>query len=247
MLNRDELILNDIIQRERFQHVFQPIFNLTTWEIMGYEALLRCDFFQNTEQLIKSAINCNRLFDIDTLSIYKALTSISNGNEKFFVNIYPSTMMNKFFFNFLEKLKGCHLLIDNIVFKINQTEKILDFSSLNRMVNTIKNDGFTIALDDFGKGEITLEIVNELEPDFLKLDRCFSDGLFKSKEKQDKIQMLLEICRKKNINLVLEGIEDSRDLAIAKVLGVQLAKGFLLGEPLSLNEYYFINKDRFQQ
>lgn len=246
MLNKDELLLDDIIQKGWFQHVFQPIYNLNTWEKIGYEALLTCEFFQNYELLIKSAINCNRIYDMDTTSIYKALISINLAHEKLFVSVHISTIMNQSFFIFLEELKRSHYVNENIVFNINEIEKVTDYSTLNKIVGTVKKKGFIVAFDDFGKGEISLEFVNEVKPNFLKMDRSFADGLFRSREKQDKIQMLLEICKKHDINLILEGIEDSKDLAIAKVLGVQLAKGCLLGEPMSINEFYVKGENTIQ-
>ncbi len=68
-------LLEDIIRKKMFYHVYQPLFSLENWDVFGYEALLRCKFFQNPESLFRLAVEKNRLYDLDCCSIYHALTS----------------------------------------------------------------------------------------------------------------------------------------------------------------------------
>lgn len=122
----------------------------------------------------------------------------------------------------------------NIIFEINEAEKVLDLSSFRRVVDILKHKGYGIAIDDYGIGETSLKSVIDLEPDFVKFDKSISNGLFSSDKKQSEVKMMLEVCQERKMKLVLEGIEDERDLVVAKMLGVHIAQGFLLGEPSSL-------------
>lgn len=229
-------LLEDIIRKKMFHHVFQPLYILEYWGVFGYEALLRCTVFQNPESLFRLAVEKNRLYDLDCCSIYHALTSVNVRNRRFFVNVYPSTMVHPSFPNFLEKLNSICIANQSIVFEINEAEKIWDMGLLRKAVHFLKDKGYAIALDDFGKGESSLKTVIELDPDFVKLDRYFAVNLSASNEKQKEIQMLLKLCEQKNMKLILEGIEDPMDLAMAKVLGVPLGQGHLLGKPLRICE-----------
>lgn len=239
MSDANGMLLEDIIRKKMFHHVFQPLYALENWDVFGYEALLRCKFFQNPESLFQLAIEKNRLYDLDCCSIYHALTSVNVQNIKFFVNVYPSTMVHPSFPDFLEKLKSLRFSNQNIVFEINEAEKISDMSLFKRAVHYWKDKGYAIALDDYGKGESSLRIIKQLHPDFVKLDRYFAMDLSVSKEKQNVIQMLVEMCQQKNIHLILEGIEEPTDLAIAKALGVHLGQGNLLGRPLPISEIHY--------
>lgn len=107
-----------------------------------------------------------------------------------------------------------------------------------KVVHLLKDKGYAIAIDDFGKGESSLQTVIELEPDFVKLDRYYAVKLSASIKKQNEIQMLLKLCQQKNMKLILEGIEEPTDLAMAKLLGVHLGQGYLLGEPLPISEIH---------
>ena len=195
------------------------------WKI-GYEALLCCEFFQSPESLFRLAIEKNRLYDLDCYLIYHALTSVNVRNKRFFVNVYPSTMVHLSFPVFLEKLESICFPNQNIVFEINEAEKVLDMGLLRKvaffMKDNMKDKRYAIALDDFGKGESSFKTVVELNPDFVKLDRSYAVKLSASNQKQKEIQMLLKLCQQKNMRLILEGIEDPMDVAMAKVLGIHL-------------------------
>jgi EAL domain-containing protein (putative c-di-GMP-specific phosphodiesterase class I) len=233
---QDTMLLDDIIQNKRFYHVFQPIYTLKDWHLFAYEALLRCEFFQNPELLFQLAMKKDRLYELDTLSIYHALTSIHMQYIQLFINVYPSTIVHPSFSDFLRKLKKIRSSRRNIVLEINESEKISDIDLLRQAIRFLRTNGFSVALDDLGKGEISLYTVMELEPDFVKLDRYYSNDLSISIDKQNEIQMILNVCQQKNIYLVLEGIEKPEDLAMAKKLGVHLCQGYLLGKPLPVSK-----------
>lgn len=233
------LLLEEIVQKKKFHHVFQPLYDLNNWKIFGYEALLRCKYFQNPENLFHLAMEKNRLYDLDSSSIYHALKSVNAKNLLLFVNIYPSTMTHPSFPDFLEKLKRIRCSNRNLVFEINEAEKIMDMESLRKATHFLKDKGYAIALDDFGKGESSLRTLIKLEPDFVKLDKYFSVDLSVSTKKQEMIKMLLDFCKDKHMKLVLEGIEEPPDLAMAKALGVHLGQGFVLGKPFPIRKFHY--------
>ncbi|MED5052948.1 EAL domain-containing protein [Anoxybacillus rupiensis] len=231
MLNTNGAILEDIIRERRFRHVFQPLYVLENWQLFGYEALLRCEFFQNPECLFQWAMAEDKLYDLDICSIDRALTSFYVEHTQLFVNAYPSTITHPSFPDFLEKIRNCSFSNRNIVLEINEAQKVSDVGLLKEKIRFLKSKKYAIALDDFGKGETSMRTVMELEPDFVKLDRFYAVDLSVSKEKQNEIQLLLEFCQPRNIYVVLEGIEEPKDLAMAKALGIHLGQGYLLGKP----------------
>ena len=233
---QEAILLDNIIRNKRFYHVFQPIYALKDSRVFAYEALLRCEFFPNPELLFQLAMKQSRLYELDIFSIYHALTSFHMRSIPLFINVYPSTIVHPAFPDFLQKLKSICSSRKNIVLEINESEKISDMDLLKKAIRFLKTNGFSVALDDIGKGEFSLHTVAELEPEFVKLDRYYSADLSNSAKKQNEIKMFLNFCMQKNIYLVLEGIEEPKDLTMAKKLGVHLGQGYLLGKPLPISE-----------
>ncbi|MGJ9458485.1 EAL domain-containing protein [Oceanobacillus sp. CF4.6] len=101
-------------------------------------------------------------------------------------------------------------------------------------ISLLKKRGFQIAIDDVGKGSASLKSIIELEPDYLKMDNYFAFDLSVSEQKQEMIKSFMTYCENTNTKFILEGIEKTEDLAVAKDLGVLYGQGFLLGKPTSL-------------
>ncbi|HDJ1468230.1 TPA: EAL domain-containing protein [Clostridioides difficile] len=83
-----------------------------------------------------------------------------------------------------------------------------------------------------------MKTIIELEPDYLKLDRYFSQDLKSSKQKQSLISFFLNYCQEYKSQLILEGLENEMDMEMAKSLGIPIAQGYLLGKPALLTEFY---------
>ncbi|WP_157800902.1 EAL domain-containing protein [Bacillus solitudinis] len=230
------------IREEKFYHYFQPIYNLNSMNKIGFEALLRSKVHANPETVFKEAIKEKRLYELDSISIHNALytyqsAGFSQKEGALFLNIFPSTILNRDFSSFLNKISTENYLDkQQIVLEICESESIDEFETFKERIIELKKQGFLIAIDDIGKGYSNFELVIELEPDYLKLDRYFSKDLHLSKKKQRIISFFLNYCEEEKIRLILEGLEDNRDLVVAKALGVKHGQGYILGRPALLKE-----------
>jgi EAL domain-containing protein (putative c-di-GMP-specific phosphodiesterase class I) len=233
-----------IIACEEIEHVFQPMWELNNWNIFGYEALVRFpkEGITDIESTFRVARKQDLLFELDTLSIRRAIDTfpiIQLNKEHLFINIFPSTLVHSEFEPFLQNLVQSYPGIKGkVVFELNETideEHIWNIPLLKEKVELLKKYGFCFALDDIGKGVGTFQKIIELSPDFIKLDRYFSENLSLTKEKQEMITLLNEFC-KHRIGLVLEGIEEEVDLAFAKYLKVPIGQGYLMGKPEKVSD-----------
>lgn len=230
--------IETIIYQELFHHYFQPLYYLDDWSLLGYEAFLRCENHndQDIESLFQLARQFEKLHELDITSIRKAMMVYHKHQQHIpgntlFLNVYPSTLKNRQFLETWNQLtEQMSLSRKRIVLEINEAEEITDFASLRRVIRPLREKGVLIALDDLGKGAASLKALIELEPEFVKLDRYFADDLSKSPSKQKMVKSILQYCQG-DILVVLEGIEQSRDLSMAKALGVHIGQGYLLGKP----------------
>lgn len=234
-----EQTLEYIIKHTLIFHHFQPIFNLLSNKVYGFECLLRSHYSHDPSILFDVAKKTKSLNKIDLLSIQRALQTV-NGyvNESLmkdkyvFMNIFPSTLSLPSFYHFLEiVLPTLNVPANRIVLEINEIEEIPDFYRLKEAVTSIQNLGIAIGIDDIGTGTSPFGKLIDLQPDFIKLDKYFSDDLHISPKKQKMVKLLLDFCTDNNIKVILEGIEEPVDLEVAMELGVLFGQGFLLGKP----------------
>lgn len=230
-------LLNKMIDHNQFEHYFQPIYSLDNNSSIGGEFLLRTTI-GSPDFIFSEAKKTNRLYDLDTKSIHKALTSSHSINRMFmkeelklFINVFPSTLINNTFPTFLNDIftnfkESCQ----HIIFEINETDTFDSFLLWDR-IKLLKEYGFSIAIDDVGKGWPTIQTIIEMEPNYIKLDRYFSSNLEKSIKKQDMIKAMLSYCENNDVNLILEGIENEESLNAARDIGVRMAQGYFLGMP----------------
>lgn len=233
------------IQDQKIEHFFQPMWNLKEWKIFGYEALLRFSdgcYSENIERAFEVAMIEGSLFELDTLSVEKAVSCFPIHlleDELLFLNIFPSTLINHRFERFISQLfRKYPKAKGRIVFEINESkeeESIWENPELKRRIDLVKEYGCLVALDDIGKGGAALKKIIEYSPDYIKLDRYFSQDLCRSKAKQDMISLLVQYSKGK-MGLILEGIEKEIDLAQAKFLSVPVVQGYLLGRPQKVTE-----------
>ncbi|MBO1515067.1 EAL domain-containing protein [Metabacillus bambusae] len=235
--------IEELIKNNDYFHNYQPIYNISNWKIAGYEGLLRTKKFPNPEFAFLTAKKEKQLYELDSRSIHKAvITYNAAGFTKtdgyLFLNVFPSTILHANFPLFYKKIiTDDNLSCQQIVFEISDLESITDLTTLKQKIIELKIQGFLIAIDDIGKGNSDLRAIIELEPEYIKLDRYFSDNLLESKQKQDFIQMFINYSENYNTKLILEGLENEKDLAVAKSLGITYAQGYILGKPKKLTKF----------
>jgi EAL domain-containing protein (putative c-di-GMP-specific phosphodiesterase class I) len=234
--------IQQVIENEDFYHVYQPIFEINSWNKIGYEVLFRTNFASNPEIAFQEAKRENQLFELDSLSLQKAVRSyFSEGPQKdgyLFINVFPSSILHPQFPSILKTImaeKSIYSHHENIkiVLEITESEKIADayFEAFKERIAQIKEHDILIAIDDIGKGYNAFQLLIEIAPNFLKLDRFFAKDLSHSKPKQTMIDLFIKYCDQYNCKLILEGIEKDVELAAAKYIGVHFTQGYLLGRP----------------
>ncbi|WP_078380453.1 EAL domain-containing protein [Sutcliffiella halmapala] len=247
--------LYQIIKNKKVEHLYQPIVKINSGSIYGYEALIRFPEYPELiiEDIFQMARSLNLLFELDTLSIHHALKMFPfhlTETEHIFINIFPSTIIHAKFEGFLKRLV-CRFpqIKGRIVFELNEAieeNHLWDVKKLKKKIDTIKECGCFIALDDIGKGAATIQKIVEFKPDYMKLDRYFAEDLSKSKEKQLIISLLVKYC-KGRMGLILEGLEFESDLEIAKHLQVPIGQGYIIGIPGKITVKTFSEKQRLER
>jgi EAL domain-containing protein (putative c-di-GMP-specific phosphodiesterase class I) len=203
------------LSKGSFNTYIQPIFSLIDLSTFGYEILNRPVEFP-TESYYDEIFECGCYRMIDQFLLDHSLRTAKSFPGPIFINVYPSSLLN---------LNSKDTQYKNIVFELNERQFSYDCG-----ISTICRKGFTLALDDVGKGGAGLRALIEIEPHFLKIDRWLVSGIQSSKKKQELVRFLVSFSMGRS-KLIAEGIENQEELDVIKNLGVQLGQGYLLSKP----------------
>ncbi len=225
--------LQRIIIEESLATVFQPIVDMQTLDILGYEALSRGP--QDTEFacptiLFILASNFGLSFELDSLCRKKAFDAIKNLNtdKKIFVNTLAITIHDpEFRGKYLEELLAdIKIKPENVIFEINEKMAIDNYDLFRSALKDYSND-------DIGAGYSDLERIMELHPGFMKIDISLVRNVNESYIKQQLIKAMVNLASNLSSNVIAEGIETKEEYEILKSFGVKYGQGFLFGHPES--------------
>lgn len=246
--------LRKSIDQRELHMVFQPIYQMITNRVAGFEALIRwksptfgevspaifIEYSENTglihmidEFVFETVIRirkewCDRNVDHITMSINLSAKGIIN-----------PTLMKKVK-SWIEQYE-----IDPhyIQVEITETALIANFDMAIENLKFLKELGFSIALDDFGSGYSSLTYLQSLPIDTLKIDRSFTKDIGKDKKQDVILETIINLADELNLKLVIEGIESEiqKDYLIRH--DCLFGQGYFFSPPISIEQACGLIKD----
>ena len=227
-----------IIRERRLQAVFQPIVDLDSGSIYGYEGLIRGPSnspLHSPVSLFDQAERCQLTVMLDQCCRQVTMERfVELGLSGFlFLNICPATLLAPEHREgeTLAFLRALGLSADRIIIEVTETTPSSCYTSLRHATEHYRGHGFRIALDDLGEGFSNLRLWSELRPDFVKLDKHFVQQLHLDPLKEQFVRSMVDIARQSGAQLVAEGIETVAELRTLQRLGVRYGQGYLLARP----------------
>jgi len=194
------------------------------------------------------ALQENRLWEMEQLCRGKALESfrrfmLPGGRKKIFLNVNPSIMHDdKFREGFTRGfLKAYGMTPDDVIFEITEKNRVADVNGFQDSIAHYRNQNYKIAIDDVGAGYSGLNLISEINPDYIKLDMQLIRNIHLDKLKHSLVQAMVELSNVANIALIAEGIECREELESLLHVGVQYGQGFYIQKPEE--EIYEIKED----
>ena len=237
LLAADDLLY--VLNHRALQIVFQPLVDVLKGEIYGYECLmrgLRADgSVVGPETLLEQAKNANLLFNLDRLAremaLHQAVAAQVQGRIS--INFLPTAIYNpemclRDTVSWAQKLG-----IDpaRIMFEVVETENVKDFTHLKSILDFYRKKGFKTALDDMGSGYAGLNLLAELLPDLIKIDRSLIQNIHQLPIKQSIVSALTAISKANNIEILAEGVETEAERDYLMDQGISKMQGYLFGKP----------------
>lgn len=233
---------------EEFKVYLQPKYNPVTEELSGAEALVR---WINQEDGIISPGRFIPIFENDgfitrlddyMIAHVAALQMrwLSEGRKVVPVSVNVSRA------HFTRKDLAEHIcqLVDqyhlpHALLEIELTESAFfdDKETLLQTVNSLKEYGFCVSMDDFGAGYSSLNSLKELPLDVLKLDAEFFRGRYEKERGNIVVSEAISLAKNLNMKIVAEGIEEQDQVTFLAGLGCDMIQGYYFAKPMPANEY----------
>ncbi len=207
---------------------FQPIVDLRTGHVAGYEALSRFDDAQNRppNAWFAQAHRCGLGYELEAKALAAALAVPGRPEGTYLtVNLSPSALTSEAVARVLPRR------LDDLVIEITENEVLAEDPETHAALAAVRRRGARLAIDDTGSGYAGLTSVMRLAPDVIKLDRTIVAGVADDPVKAALIESFVRYAREIDAMVCAEGIEDMRDLTRLADLDVSYGQGFGLGRP----------------
>ena len=216
----------------------QPIVRLHDRSIVGYEALTRFSpraLFSTPDELFAAASTLHMEKAVDLACLRAALGEMpALGPVDLFVNVLIGTLLNER--QGLAALEDAvrHAGLDpaSIVLEFSERDPVPNLSRLQHIAAQLRSAGYRIAVDDAGAGHASMQVIAELRPEFMKVDRALIHGIDSHRARRGLLVSLLSFSGHIGARLVAEGVETQRELDALLSLGVQYGQGWMLGRPV---------------
>jgi len=216
-----------IIRDHAFRPVFQPIVELRTGHILGFEALTRFDDGVGPDDQFAAADAVGLGIELEVATLRAAFDAATGLGPKELLNINVSPAL---------ALEGTALrslvrrLPRRVVLEITEHTAIDDYEAFHRAVRRI-GPGVRLAVDDAGAGFASFRHILELRPAYVKLDRSLVAGIDTDPAKQGLAAGMRQFAQVTHCRLIAEGVETEAERAMLLSLDIHYAQGFLLGRP----------------
>jgi len=229
----------DVVHNESLTVHFQPIVDMIDNKIYGYETLARGVKEDGTlmypDVLFEKSKRNDYNFKLDRLCRESALKTAATKkvHNKVFINFIPTTIYDPEFCLQSTVKWANQLEFDpsQIVFEVVETEFVKDQKHLKKILEYYRSKGFKIALDDVGEGYSSLNMLIELKPDIIKIDRNIISDIDTNELKQSVYKALYNLAKEHNITVLAEGVETAYELETIKNIGVDLVQGYYFAKP----------------
>lgn len=237
----------EALRENQFEMYYQPICDLSSARIAGYEALIR--WHHPVEGMISPmdflwvAEQTGQIREIGLWTLEQAchdwptLRERINHHKPFVsVNLSPSQLTGEGFVGEVRELVARHLMpAHELKLELTETVIINNPDLALQLLGKLTEGGSTLALDDFGTGHSGLDSLHRYPIGTMKIDRSFVCQMLGSPQSAKIIQASIDLAHSLKMDVVAEGIEIEDERLALLELGCEYGQGWLFGKPASLN------------
>jgi diguanylate cyclase (GGDEF)-like protein len=232
------------LENDQFLLLYQPVLNLQTGKTDGYEAFLRLEDVKgqliSPGQFLESAERANLSTSIDIMAIRKAARRVSHIDAiEVSVNLSSKTLLDQTLIpKIAEVLQEFPDLGHKLRFEIADVTALQNLALVRNVAAQIKELGCKLTLDDFGLGPISMQYLEQLSVDMVKIHPSLTRTIIKHPKEIHFVKNLTEMLLGYNLKICAKSIEEPELLDKLRDMGMNYAQGFAIGKPLESLEKY---------
>jgi diguanylate cyclase (GGDEF)-like protein len=222
---------------------FQPIMDMRSGRIAGFEALARwtdSDFGKVPPlQFIPIAEDCGMISELTLHLLAVACDVAKTWPERIYLsfNLSPVQLQDPALPAQVVSILDRHgLAPERLVLEITETSLVKNPEAAKRILTQLSDSGISIALDDFGAGHSSLSYLRDFPIGTVKIDRSFTERMLTDKHCAAIVEAILVLSRGLDINAVAEGVEETRVHEALNANGCHYSQGFLYAAAVAAEE-----------
>lgn len=244
-----ETDLRYAIERNQLRAFFQPIIDLDSLRLKGFESLIRWQHpkrgLVSPLEFIPVSEETGLIVPITLWMLRQSCLNLVRWQQKY--PFHKDLMVSV-------NLSGKHFADENLVQQVGQIlfDTGLDPGCLKleitesavmehpedviSMLIQLKSLGVQLSIDDFGTGYSSLSYLHRFPMDTLKIDRSFVSAMDEGTENGEIVKTILSLAKTLRMNVIAEGVETIHQLHQLRILGCEFGQGYLFSRPVPVNE-----------
>jgi diguanylate cyclase (GGDEF)-like protein/PAS domain S-box-containing protein len=240
--------LGQAIHNDELAMHYQPIMDLETQEVVGFEALMRWQHPQRgaigPDVFIPIAEQSGIVLDLSGFALREATNQASlwtkNRSDELpyvSVNLATQQLNDPQLMTMVDQaLCESGLAPERLVLEITETSALSNVTETFDVLEQLKSRGISIALDDFGTGFSSLSYLVQLNPKVIKIDQSFISPFIDSEQIEVLLEAIISLGQKLKVTLLAEGIETQPQLEKLLRMGCRFGQGYLFSHALEASE-----------
>lgn len=235
------------LEREEFVVYYQPILELKTLKVTGFEALIR---WQHPERGMVSPaefIPCleetGLIVPVGMLVLRQACQQLELWHQAGFRHLVMNVNLSVRQFahpplldDICQVLQATHLDPTHLKLEITESAIMDNAQAAVAIIEQLNKLKIQLSIDDFGTGYSSLSYLNRLPVHSLKIDRTFTGEINTHHQNSEIVRSVVTLGHGLGMNIVAEGIETAAELAHLQKLGCEYGQGYLFAKPLRVGE-----------
>ena len=236
---------------KEFHAYLQPKVSLHTGKVVGAEALVRWIKADGTMVMPGKFIDIFERNGFITKVDFAILDQVmeylrdalAQGEEVVPISVNFSRRHNEyadFVPNILKRLKDYKVPSDLLEVEVTESVFMSDLNKLTNNLETLRDRGVEISVDDFGSGYSSLNLLSKVTVDTVKLDKQFLDDTMNSEREETAltiIKYLTKMLRHLGFKVLAEGVETSEQLEMLRLADCDIVQGYFYAKPMPIGEF----------
>lgn len=228
-----------VVNERLIRPVYQPIVDLTTGRVIGFEGLSRPmpeSGFADPGAMFTSAETVGRTVELDLACLHAVIAGARAMplDQLLTINISPRTIEAPHFSSeaLLQILAQYGIGPERVVVELTEREKVEDTNRLQAALAALQRTGLRIAADDVGAGNAGLRLLSQFRFDIVKIDLSLVQEGAERDSSRAVLRSLRELAGRWGASVIAEGLETAGQLRMVRELDMGCGQGYLLARPM---------------